>query len=434
MVFLLRNILFPMKNILFPLVMMSLYSSSVFAQTTYQWTSTATPANSRWDITTNWTVNGTPSTDDTIQTVNTATAPSIFTNGNRDVAAWEHLRDTVDSQMNIRPGTNTTSATQSLTIAGNLTLEADTTVFRLVNNGNFTVSVGNLTLQDNSQMQLGIITNATTNETSSMHSLTVTGATSVAAGASITLSRISSGGQVNLGATTVNGSLFLTGGNVNASGSDTAVTNVITVTSLSGNGVVQTNKGGTLTSQGTLIIDGSPSTIFGGTIANGGVAGSVVNLVKNGSSTLTLTGTNTFTGSTTVQAGTLRLGNTGSIGSNLIGFTVLNASSGNLDVQNSTFSFNGTISLTLLGVTSNNASWNLFTGTEFGSGDLSLLAVNSDIVAFSQSGNLWSGTEGSRTWFFDQGTGVLSVIPEPSSAMLLLAAGVGFALLRRRAR
>jgi hypothetical protein len=78
----------------------------------------------------------------------------------------------------------------------------------------------------------------------------------------------------------------------------------------------------------------------------------------------------------------------------------------------------------------------LFTGSQFGSGDLSLSAVNSDIVglSFSQTGNVWSGTESGRTWSFDQGSGVLSVIPEPSSAMLLLAAGAGFALLRRRVR
>ncbi len=59
----------------------------------------------------------------------------------------------------------------------------------------------------------------------------------------------------------------------------------------------------------TLTIDGSVSTTFAGTISGDG------SLVKDGSSKLILTGTNTYTVDTTISGGTLQLGNGGSNGS-----------------------------------------------------------------------------------------------------------------------
>ena len=81
-----------------------------------------------------------------------------------------------------------------------------------------------------------------------------------------------------------------------------------TVSSLSGAGVV-TNSGSppaTLTNQGT-------SSTFSGVIQDGGCCGSsTTSLVQNSpGNTLTLTGNNTFTGGTTIAAGTLQVGNGG---------------------------------------------------------------------------------------------------------------------------
>ena len=79
-----------------------------------------------------------------------------------------------------------------------------------------------------------------------------------------------------------------------------------TVTSLSGAGTVTNSgaKAATLTNTG-------PSSTFSGVIQDGA---SATALTENGSGyTLTLTGTNTYTGVTTIQAGTLALSGSGSI-------------------------------------------------------------------------------------------------------------------------
>jgi autotransporter-associated beta strand protein len=82
-----------------------------------------------------------------------------------------------------------------------------------------------------------------------------------------------------------------------------------TIGSLSGTGVVLNN--GAATATLTVGNDGT-STTFGGVLENGT---SVLQLAKIGAGTLTLTGTNTYTGGTTISAGTLQIGNGGTIGS-----------------------------------------------------------------------------------------------------------------------
>jgi autotransporter-associated beta strand protein len=69
------------------------------------------------------------------------------------------------------------------------------------------------------------------------------------------------------------------------------------------------------------------STRVSGTISDEGVAGGVGgSLVKVGSGTLVLTGTNTYTGGTTIEFGTLQIGNgetSGSIARNVVNFATL---------------------------------------------------------------------------------------------------------------
>ncbi len=106
--------------------------------------------------------------------------------------------------------------------------------------------------------------------------------------------------------------------------------------SLAGAGTV--TNGGAASS--TLTTGGNnTSTLFSGVIQNG-AAGST-NLTKSGTGTFTLSGTNTYTGTTTISAGTLQIGNGGTSGSILGDVT-----------DNATLSFNRSNSYSFGGVVS----------------------------------------------------------------------------------
>ncbi|MCX6965131.1 MAG: autotransporter-associated beta strand repeat-containing protein, partial [Verrucomicrobia bacterium] len=117
------------------------------------------------------------------------------------------------------------------------------------------------------------------------------------------------------GATTINaGTLMILAGNGTSLSSNSAYTvasgAVLSVNgtsqgigSLAGAGTVQNGHASTATTL-TMGADNS-STTFSGTIQNGGAA--ALAITKNGTGTLTLAGTNTYTGATTVNGGTLQL-------------------------------------------------------------------------------------------------------------------------------
>lgn len=214
---------------------------------------------------------------------------------------------------------------------------------------------------------------------------------------------------------------------------------------------------------GGLTVDTSSSnnvTIAGVMGDKSGAAGM---LTKSGAGLLTLAAANTFTGNTTVSAGTLALGANGSLAStaysvaNGATFDVSAKTAGgyNLSGVNLTLGagsgtsgfFNaGTAALTFGGGLTVNfstaaavASYNLF---DFGSqsGDFSSVtfagSLNGSLVL--SSADTWTGTFGGHDWTLDERTGVLSsvsAIPEPSSIVLLAGlAGMGSAGIRRRRR
>ena len=154
------------------------------------------------------------------------------------------------------------------------------------------------------------------------------------------------GNLVQLGS----GTLVLTGNNTYSGG-----TTISAGTLQIGNGGTTGSITGNVTDNGTLAFNRSDAMTFGGVISGTG------SLVQLGSDTLTLTGNNTYSGNTTISAGTLQIGNGGTSGS----------VSGNV-TDNGTVAFDRSDSVTFAGVI--NGTGNL---VQLGSGTLVLNGNNS---------------------------------------------------------
>jgi autotransporter-associated beta strand protein len=123
-------------------------------------------------------------------------------------------------------------------------------------------------------------------------------------------------GVISLGSTgTIAGTLTVTGGNWSNLGTvDGVVTssgglfNISgTVTAPAGLAVTGGTLGGTGALDGKLTYSSGTSSTFGGAIADGSALSTLT--VSNSAATLTLTGANTYTGATSVNLGTLQIGN-----------------------------------------------------------------------------------------------------------------------------
>ncbi len=116
-----------------------------------------------------------------------------------------------------------------------------------------------------------------------------------------------------------------------------------TINGLSGDGTVASGTGA-----GTLTIGNNNATsTFDGTIQNGG---GTVAIAKTGTGTLILSGVNTYTGNTTINAGTLALASTGSINNTPV---IVLAAGATLDVSAiSSFALSSSTTLSASGATS----------------------------------------------------------------------------------
>src|SRR6266851_3435150 len=152
------------------------------------------------------------------------------------------------------------------------------------------------------------------------------------------------------------------------------------------------NRGIALTGPGTI------STDPGTTLSYGGIIAGVGSLTKAGTGTLLLSGVNTYTGATAVNAGTLRLGTTNAIGSasavtvaagatfDLAGFSDVIGSLAGAGTVTSTAP--GTVALTSGGNNSSTA----FTGViQNGSGTVGLTKTGTGTLTLSGT-NTYSGT------------------------------------------
>jgi len=223
------------------------------------------------------------------------------------------------------------------------------------------------------------------------------------------------GTTLTLGNGTTSGTLVLG----DATGAGTATVTQLTT---SGTGTSNAIVGGN-SAVSSLTVNASGASTFGGQIGGAGANENNVALVKQGASSLTLSGLNTYTGNTTVSLGTLILADN----------AALNFAIGTTGVNNAV---GGTGTLTLDGdftfdLTSaaGLGSWNIV--------DVANLTANFGatftVVGFADAGgNKWTNTIGASTYTFDEATGILTAVPEPATWALLAGAGTFFMVMRRR--
>jgi len=216
--------------------------------------------------------------------------------------------------------------------------------------------------------------------------------------------------------------------------------------------------GGNITSGTTALYVHTPSALtISSAIVDG--AGSVA-LVKAGSNTLTIDGTNTYTGSTYVNSGTLAMtggslanGNVFVRGaaaftmnsSSTINFNLTGTTAGQFDVftqdVGGSYTLGGTMNLKFNSMFTSGASFDLFDLTS-GSADgfTTISIVGSYIGSINEdTPGIWTGTVSGQAFTFTESSGLLNIaaaaIPEPGTYALIfgsLAVVMTVAVRRRR--
>ncbi|HEY9250539.1 MAG TPA: autotransporter-associated beta strand repeat-containing protein [Rariglobus sp.] len=240
----------------------------------------------------------------------------------------------------------------------------------------------------------------------------------------------------------------------------------VTVSSLTtaGTGTANAVVGGS-SATSTLTINNSGAVNYGGLLGGSGTNQNNLALAKSGTGTLTLSGANTYLGTTRVNAGTLALGASGSLASTT--YSVANGATFDVSAK-STYSlasaavtldvgsasagfFNGPTGALTLGnaltinfstsTLTNGQTYNLF---DYGSqtGDFSSVTLSGSITGslVLGSADTWTGSFGGYDFTFSETTGILSLqtsaVPEPSTFALISGALTlaGCAFRRNRSR
>lgn len=229
-------------------------------------------------------------------------------------------------------------------------------------------------------------------------------------GGTLAITKIGSGTQTLSGTNTATGTVRVEGGTLALAATTGLASNLILGTSSGGSGTLDVSaKSGftqaNLSGNGIVNIGAGKTLGITTTLAPGFSIG-----------TLSITGNFALGGTTTMEL--VDNGGAAGVDSDLVEATGTITLAGILDILSY-----GSYDLT------QPASYQLFEATSF-SGDFS--AVSAGGNALSLSGNIWSGQSGSTTYTFDEGSGMLTVVPEPAFAML---GSIGLlALLRRRHR
>ena len=176
--------------------------------------------------------------------------------------------------------------------------------------------------------------------------------------------------QLGPGASLGTGALTVNAGTVDLGGNSQAVTNL--------NGLA-----GTITSSSaalvTLTVGPNAPGSFGGVLQNG--SGTLA-LIVNGTSLLTLTGTNTYSGGTTISAGTLQLGNgitNGVVAGNISDRSVLAFNNATAQTLSGLISGGGSLAVTGPGLVVLGNVGNTYSGSTTVSGGTLLVAADTDL-------------------------------------------------------
>lgn len=287
----------------FPFALISLLCATGFSVSRaddYSWNATG---NGNWGSNTNWRVNGVqpvsvPGAGDNIVGFNDAGTGALQMNGSRSINNL--VFDNTARDLDIINASSNSDV--SLIVGGTLSVNTTRTlIFRGdtgVNQRLFSLNIANLNLAAG-VVRFGSAANTSIQAFSSTGSALISGGT-----ASFVLAN---SGTAFFNSLTVNGGLLNVVGLTSGSGGLSAAT-------LSGAGGVIQAQGSSGTALGHLIVGSSGTSTYGGTIANGG-SGNILDFTKVGAGLQILTGANTFTGTTTISAGTLQLGAGGASGS-----------------------------------------------------------------------------------------------------------------------
>jgi fibronectin-binding autotransporter adhesin len=412
------------------------------------------------NVTTSWTEGVVPtSTDRAVYGLTTARSNALGAD-----LSWQGIQMNANSAAWTITGANTltlgsdgidfAAGTGSLTISANVIQSADAT-YNMASGRNLSLN-GTLTGSGNitTAVSTGLISFG--GDTSGY-----TGQLTVATNTVISVNT-----NTGLGTQTV----IMSNGKVNAGTSDRTVANNFSISNTVGVEAVNSTRDLTLT----------------------GVISGAGGITKSGTGTVRLTRDNTYLGTTTVGAGTLlvdgdasaatgavavnaggTLGGNGTIGGATTianaatailapGGTTAGPSAGALTFSNALtlagadskvnfdiatgvrgvaydavnvgglLTYNGDFTLTAAAPI-DNGIYDLFSLTGGQTGDFDTVAFAGGVytAAFTRSGDVWTAAEGGQTFSFDETTGDLTVVPEPSTGMMLISA-MGFSLLLRR--
>jgi len=337
---------------------------------------------------------------------------------------------------------NDSTATGTLTLANGLNLGTSGIRVMQIGNGSATVdavlsgniigtgaNAGGMTYQGGGTVRLDGAAS------------TYLGATTISAGTTVIATTLANGGtNSSIGAASAAAAnLVINGGTLRYSGG--AVSSDRSFTIGDGNATIEASGTGNLTltsatpafatanAPRSLTLGGTNSgtNTFQGVLADNGTG--ALSVTKANGGTWALSGVNTYTGTTTVSAGTLILSDNAelrfAIGSNGVNNQV--NGSGNFTIDGD-FRFNLTSAGTTIGNT-----WSIVTVgtlTETFGGTFSVFSTNGTFT--NAGGGIWTRTENSASYQFSQATGNLSVVPEPSTWLMLAFAGVFMVVFRKR--